>query len=308
MQITINSKPEIKGSKGVAAALGTFDGMHLGHIALIGKLKEIARTHDLSTLAYTFTSVPSELFSKSKKTIRLFTLEEKVAAFEKQGVDYLVMQDFDKKYADIAAGEFLRRLKAGLCLKYVAVGSNYTYGAKAMGTAQTLRAEAEENGFGVFVLDPVMLDGLPVSSTRIREALSKGDAEAAALLLGRNYSVAGTVVEGRRIGRSIGSPTVNLRYEKEKLLPKNGVYITRAHMRGCVYPAVTNIGYNPTVSEDQSVHLETHILEFAQKIYGEKVKVEFIKRIRDEIKFKNKEMLKAQIESDIRTTEKYFKI
>lgn len=308
MQITINSKPEIKDQKGVAAALGTFDGMHVGHIALIDKLKEIAREHDLKTLVYTFTSVPSELFSRSKKTIRLFTLEEKIAAFEKQGIDYLVMQDFDKKYADIAADDFLRRLKADFGVNYVAVGSNFTYGAKAMGTAQTLRDEAEKNGFKVFILDPVMMNGLPVSSSRIREEISKGKTESAALLLGRNYSVSGTVVEGRRIGRSIGSPTINLKYEKEKLLPKNGVYITRAHMRGCVYPAVTNIGYNPTVSEDQSIHLETHILEFAQKIYGERVKVEFIKRLRDEIKFKNKEMLKAQIESDIRNAEKYFKI
>ena len=308
MQIYINSKPDIKDLNGVAAALGTFDGLHLGHMALIDELKKIAQQKNLKTLVYTFTSVPSELFFKSKKPVRLFTLEEKIAAFQKQNIDFLVLQDFDKKYAEISEDDFIRQLKNDLHLNYVVIGTNFTYGKQAKGNAERIQDEASKYGFEAFILSPVMLGGLPVSSTRIRDEISKGEMEYASVMLGRNYTVSGTVVEGRSIGRSIGSPTINLKYDKEKLLPKNGVYITRVHMAEVVYPGITNIGYNPTVSEDKAIHLETHILDFAKKVYGEKVKVEFIKRIRDEIKFKNKEMLKEQIENDIRAAEKYFKI
>jgi riboflavin kinase/FMN adenylyltransferase len=308
MQITINSKPDIQDKKGIAAALGTFDGLHIGHRALIDELKKIAGEKGIKTLVHTFTSVPSELFAKSRKPARLFTLEEKIAAFDKLKIDYLVLQDFDKRYADIPEEDFIRRLKEDLNLCSVVVGTNFTYGAHAKGNAEVLLREADVYGFEAYVLNPVMLDDLPVSSTRIRQEISKGDVEYAGVMLGRNYAVSGIVVEGRQIGRSIGSPTVNLRYDKEKLLPKNGVYITRAHFKGVAYPSVTNIGFNPTVAEDKTIRLETHILGFDGKIYGEKVKVEFIKRIRDEIKFRNKEMLKEQIQSDIRAAEQYFKI
>lgn len=308
MRVFINSEPEIDKNKGVAVALGTFDGFHRGHAALIDELKNIAKAHDLYTLVYTFTSVPSELFTRTKTPSRLFTLEEKIAAFEKTGIDYLILKDFDKKYAAISEDDFIRQLKATLNISYLVVGFNFTYGKGASGNVASLKKQADNYGFQTDTIEPVIVGGMPVSSSRIREALLKGDMETAAVMLGRNYSLYGIVSEGKRFGRSIGFPTINLKTEKEKLLPANGVYITRVWINGSDYPGITNIGYNPTVHCDSAVHVETHILSFEKKIYGERVKLEFLRRIRDEIKFIHTDMLKAQIGKDIQEAERYFKI
>jgi riboflavin kinase/FMN adenylyltransferase len=308
MQVFINSKPELDGKQGVAAALGTFDGLHLGHMALMEEMKKAAAKENLKTLAYTFTSIPSELFSKRRPALKLFTAEEKIRAFEKQGIDYLVMTDFDRRYASTPEREFILGLIKSYNIEYLVVGYNFTYGKDAKGTPETLIKEAAEYGFKAEVIEPVMFEGSPVSSSRIRETLLCGDVEKAAAMLGCNYSVAGTVVEGRRVGRNMGFPTVNLKYDKGKLLPKNGVYVTRIKVDGVYHEGITNIGRNPTVSEGSSLSLETHILGFHKAIYGEPVKVVFEKRLRDEIKFKNKEMLKEQIGRDVETAVKYFEI
>jgi len=308
MQVFINARPELDGKQGIAAALGTFDGLHLGHAALIEELKKVAAAESLKTLVYTFTSVPSELFSKRKPYLRLFTVDEKIQAFEKQGIDVLVLMDFDRHYASIPEHDFILELKKYFNIEYLVVGYNFTYGKNAKGNPETLLKEAAEYGFKADIIEPVMFSGAPVSSSRIRETLLSGDAGTAAAMLGCNYSVSGTVVEGRRVGRNLGFPTINLKYDKGKLLPKNGVYVTRVKINGATHEGITNIGLNPTVSDGSMVSLETHILDFHKVIYGEKVKVVFEKRLRDEIKFKNKEMLKEQIEKDVQAAAKYFEI
>jgi len=308
MQVFINSRPELKADQRIAAALGTFDGLHLGHRALIDELKKVAEAEGLSTLAYTFTSVPSELFGKHKAGMRLFTLDEKIKAFEKLDIDYLVLMDFDRAYAAIPEDAFIKSLKDSFNIAYLVVGYNFTYGKNAQGDAVTLQKEAASYGFKADIIAPVLLNGLPVSSSRVREALLSGAVEDAAAMLGTSYAITGTVVEGKRIGRNLGYPTINIKYEKAKLLPKNGVYFTRAKVAGRYHESITNIGFNPTVSDGSLVSLETHILDFEKAVYGETVKVAFEKRLRDEIKFPNREMLKQQIEKDIASASEYFGI
>lgn len=308
MQVYINSRPDLNPKQRIAAALGTFDGLHLGHRALMKELKKIAGEQGLQTLVYTFTSVPAELFRKQKSGMRLFTLEEKIKAFEKLDIDYLILTDFDRAYAAIPEDWFIRDLTESFHIDYLVVGYNFTYGKNAQGGNASLQREAEAYGFKADIIAPVLLNGVPVSSSRIREALASGDVEGAAAMLGGNYSVTGTVVEGRRIGRGLGFPTINVRYEKAKLLPKNGVYITRVKLKGRTHESITNIGVNPTVSDGSLISLETHILGFEKAVYGETVKVVFEKRLRDEIKFANREMLKQQIEKDTAAASKYFGI
>ena len=271
MRVFINSRFQINKDKGVAAALGTFDGFHRGHAALIDELKSVAKAHDLYSLVYTFTSVPSELFTKAKAPARLFTLEEKIEAFEKTGIDYLILTDFDKKYAAVSGDDFVRHLKDTFNMAYLVVGFNFTYGKNASGNTVSLKKAAENFGFSAHVIEPVVIDGVSVSSSRIREAVINGDMQTAAALLGRNYSLYGIVSEGKRIGTSIGFPTINLTAEKEKLLPQKGVYITRALIGGQDYPGITNVGCNPTVHQDRALHVETHILGFEKKKYTVKV-------------------------------------
>ena len=307
MRIFLNTKPDIDSAKGVAAALGTFDGLHLGHLALIRELKNKAEEQGLHSLVYTFTSVPSELFTKKKMPARLFTLEEKIQAFENVGIDYLVLMDFDKQYAAMPEDEFIRRLKDELHMRRLVVGFNITYGKNATGNAKRLKQEGIKYGFAVDVIEPVLVEGRPVSSSRIREAVARGEMQQAAALLGRCYSVTGPVVEGKRVGRTIGFPTINLHTEPEKLLPSNGVYAGCAHIGGRVLPGVTNVGLNPTFA-DGRMHVETHLFGFDEGLYGEQVTLEFVRKIRNEIKFESKEMLKAQIEKDIVEAKKILEI
>jgi riboflavin kinase/FMN adenylyltransferase len=292
--ITIDQANKIQFNK-ASVALGTFDGLHLGHMALI----DAAKKHDGDTIAFTFDALPVDVFRKKHKPMQLYTLVEKESAFEKTGIDYLCIAHFDKSFAGIDKHEFESMLKDTFDPCCVIAGYNYTYGKNAAGNAKQLKKDSEEFGYNVEVIPEVLVNGIPVSSTKIRELLWKGDIIGANKLLGYEYFMSGAVTEGNMIGKSLGFPTANIEVPKEKVMPKSGVYAVEAMCKGDKYNAVCNIGIKPTVTDRAILTIETHLIDFSDDIYNELLTIKFKKRIRDEIHFNSKEQLSAQIKSDI---------
>ena len=292
--ITLGEAKEIE-FKRLSLALGTFDGLHVGHMALI----DAAKNGLGESAVFTFDSVPMELFSEDPRPMRLFTLEEKVEAMRRAGVDYLCAVHFDKTMAEMKHKSFTDMIRSTFAPDRVIAGYNFTYGRHAEGSVETLQLAGEEFGFEVCVIPPVFVEGEPVSSTRIRECIAAGSVERANKLLGYEYSVSGEVGRGRGIGHRLLYPTANIAVCKEKLLPRKGVYAVDIIADGQEYPGVCNIGVNPTVSSASRESVETYIIGLQREIYGEKITVRFKRRIRDEIRFPDAQALKEQIARDI---------
>jgi len=280
----------------LSLALGTFDGLHKGHMALIEAVKQGPG----ESAVFTFDALPMDVFNAAHPPMRLMTLDEKKAAFEKSGIDYLCIAHFDKRFASIDHHTFPRMLRDVFHPVRLVAGYNYTYGKHARGNISTLIRDGEKLGFEVREIPPVIFDGEPVSSTRIRECLLAGNVERAADLLGYAYTMTGTVGTGRGIGsRKLGYPTANLMVAPEKIVPLRGVYGVDISLDGNTYQGVCNIGVNPTVAAGGRESIEIHILSLSQDLYGKTISVSFRKRIRDERKFGSIEELRAQIERDI---------
>lgn len=282
---------------GLSVALGTFDGLHIGHMKLI----EAVKSYKGSSTVLTFDSLPSDVFITNQKPMHLFTLEEKKAAFEKTGIDYLCVIPFDKKFASIDKGVFESLLMNRFSPINLVVGYNYTYGRHALGNVDTLKEFGSRHGCNVEIIPPVIFDGEPVSSTRIRECITAGSIEKANTLLGYNYSISGTVEKGDGIGSKLGFPTANIHIAKEKAIPLRGVYGVDVILKNNVYKGVCNIGVRPTVSDLSKESIEAHIIALSGDIYGENVTVIFNKRLRGEKKFGSAEELAEQIRRDIRS-------
>jgi len=279
-------------------ALGTFDGLHMGHMALIDAVKQ-GPGH---SAVFTFDALPINLFNTGHQPMCLFTLDEKKAAFQKTGIDYLCIAHFDKRFASIDHHAFPRMLRDVFHPSCLVAGYNYTYGKRAKGNTSTLARDGESLGFEVREISPVIFDGEPVSSTRIRECLEAGNVERAADLLGYAYTMTGTVGTGRGIGsRKLGYPTANLTAPPEKIVPLRGVYGVDIALEGKMYKGVCNVGVNPTVSAGGRESIEIHILALNRDLYGKTISVSFNKRIRDERKFSGLDELKAQIQRDIQS-------
>ena len=282
----------------LSLALGTFDGLHKGHMALIEAVKQGSG----ESAVFTFDALPIDVFNATHPPMRLMTLDEKKAAFEKAGIDYLCIAHFDKRFASIDHHTFPRMLRDAFSPVCVVAGYNYTYGKHAKGSISTLTRDGEKLGFEVREIPPVIYDGEPVSSTRIRECLLAGNVERAADLLGYAYTMTGTVGTGRGIGsRKLGYPTANLMVSPEKIVPLRGVYGVAITLDGSIYQGVCNIGVNPTVTAGGRESIEIHILSLDQDLYGRTISVSFQKRIRGERRFGSIEELRAQIERDIQS-------
>lgn len=288
---------ELAGQK-TAIALGTFDGLHIGHQELIARLK--SQAGDLKTMASTFSNIPASFFDKTKRL--LFTPEEKIRAFEATGLDYLFMEPFDSSIADMAPDDFARYLFETLGAKLLVVGFNYTYGRRAEGNSLRLKEFAQQYGARVEIVSPINVLGEPVSSTRIRAALREGDAALAEKLMGRPYEYVNIVEQGKHLGRTIGFPTVNFHPSEDKLSPKVGVYASIAEYDGVEYPAMTNIGVRPTVENTEKLNVETNIMGFHKDIYGQQVIIKLKHFIRPEQKFSGVEELKNQLDKDRQTS------
>ena len=283
-------------------ALGMFDGVHLGHRALVRQAAETARKLNAQTVAFTFTDAPGKLLHLPVTS--LSTPGQRVSWLKEAGAERVDMVDFTQAFADLSPEGFVDYLQERYDIAALAAGFNYTFGKYGAGTAETLKQLGAEHGFAVRIAEPVLLDGEPVSSTRIRARISEGAMEAAEALLGRPYTLTGSVVSARHIGHTLGYPTANLE-TGEQLLPRDGVYATYAVLDGVACPAVTNVGKNPTV-EGKRRTVETYILNGSPSLYGAELSVAFLSRIREERSFPSLEALSRQIGEDVKTAKKLF--
>lgn len=283
-----------------AVALGDFDAIHKGHIEIINSAGEYARENGLLWAVYMFSRRPN----KMGKSIN--TLEKRLEILEKLGVDAVITEEFTEEYKNTDCGEFvseyvIKRLNA----KAVFVGYNYHFGKGAKGDAKTLKELCETYKTKVFVNDCIQIENVALSSSEIRKLIENGETERAKLFMGRYFSVSGKVVQGKKLGRTIGFPTANVEYPKDTVIPQNGVYISRTTVGDNRYYSITNVGEKPTVS-DENKNIETTIGEFSQDIYGEIIEVEFVKKIRDIEKFDSLSELKKQLETDMNEAKEYF--
>ena len=280
-----------------AVAIGKFDGIHLGHQALIHKITEQKEKGFLATV-FTFDTSASAYFGG--ETGELTTRTEKRQIFERMGVDVLIEFPLNPVTAATMPEEFVHRYLAGqMQAAYICAGPDLSFGKNGAGNYGLLERLALEHGYQVELIDKVTVDGEEVSSSRVREAVRQGQMEAAARMLGEAYSVTGTVEHGRMLGRRIGMPTANLIPEADKLLPPNGVYYSRVRAAEKYYAGITNVGCKPTVSEERRMGVETYLYDFTGDIYGRDIRVELLAFRRQEMKFDSVEKLKAQMLQDI---------
>lgn len=292
--------------RGCVATIGNFDGVHLGHRAVFGRLLEKGRALELPTTVITFEPQAMEYFAPEAAPARLTRLREKLAALVDAGIEQVILLEFGPKLARMEAREFVHRLLVdGLGVRHLLVGDDFRFGRGREGDFRLLETMGREHGFAVEDLHTVTHGDERVSSTRIREALAHGDFDLARHLLGRPYRICGRVGHGNKRGRSIGYPTANLNLHR-RVSPLRGVYaVVVDGVAAHPWPGVANVGNRPTVDGGARHLLEVHLFDFAGDIYGRHAQVEFQLKLRDERKFGSFEELKAQIDRDVVAAREY---
>ena len=285
----------------VHLAIGVFDGVHLGHRALIAHLSRGAREQQASAVAATFDPLPIQVLAPGAPASALSDISERVKLLREAGADAVVVFRFDEAFARLSPDEFVDRVRGACDIRRIVVGPDFHFGRRAEGDCDKLRERGKRDGFTVDVVTPIEIDGAIVSSTRIRNLLLAGDVGAAARLLGRPYTLRGRVVHGAKRGRALGFPTINLALPKERLLPRDGIYAMWAEMGEGRFKAAASLGVRPTFGGGERV-LEAYLLDFSGDVYGEEVEVAFVKRLRDEIAFASPMELSAQIARDVEET------
>ena len=283
-------------------ALGMFDGVHMGHRTLLRRAAEIARANGDTAVAFTYDNHPKELFSGTFSY--LCTKEQREEQILSTGCDRMDSVPFDAAFASMTPEQFIDWLTARYAggVSAIVAGYDYRFGAKAAGDTNLLATLCRDRGIALSVIDEVRIDGVTCSSTRVREAIREGDMEFAEHMLLRPYTLSGTVVHAKALGRRFDCPTANLDAGKQ-LLPKDGVYATELLFEGNRYDAVTNVGTNPTVGGGKRT-VETHAIGESLDLYGKRVEVAFFRRLRDEKRFDSKDLLFAQIRKDAETAKK----
>ncbi|EOU2057695.1 TPA: bifunctional riboflavin kinase/FAD synthetase [Clostridium perfringens] len=295
--ILINNDFKRVVQKSTYVVLGSFDGIHKGHLALINKSNELSRKNDSLSMVYTFKNHPRKFINKAGAPKLLVTLHEKIRILEDLKVDLSSFVEFNKKFMELEPEEFIDNLIKNYNVRGIVVGFNYRFGHKNKGDVKLLKELCDLKGLELYIIDPFTYKSEVVSSTRIRKALSEGELEDANNMLGRYFSLNGEVVSGKKIGRTINFPTANLKNNDEIILPKIGVYYTNVEVDGEIYKGITSVGNNPTVN-GKNTTVETHILNFDEDIYGKHIKLYFISKIRNEKKFNSLEELKEQLIKD----------
>jgi riboflavin kinase/FMN adenylyltransferase len=278
-------------------ALGNFDGLHLGHMSLIDRTVELAKENNAKSMVYIFQNHPLTVINPEISPKLIMSNNTKIKLLEDSGIDIINLVSFDKDFMKITPEEFIKNMVNFYNVKGIIIGFNYRFGYKNLGDVEMLQRYSSILGYKLYVCEAVSKNHEVVSSSKIRHLIAEGDVVKARLLLGRPIAATGEVIKGKQLGRTIGFPTVNLNYNKGYILPKGGVYFTTIEYDNIIYKAITNIGYNPTV-EGGKLSVETYILGFDKQIYDEVIKINFIKRIRDEVKFDTIEQLKKQLEED----------
>ena len=288
--------PELHGS---ALAVGVFDGVHWGHRAIFERLIEVSSEAGIRSVALTFEKHPAELLAPKTAPCYITTLEQRLELILAAGVERIVVAEFDAPLASLTPEDFLRRVVCDqFKARHIVVGSNFRFGRDRKGDIRYLASAAPAMGLGLSVVPSVVIGGGPVSSTRVRTVIARGDVETAAKLLGRRFTLRGTVVTGDRRGRSLGFPTANLQTSPRQLLPARGVYAVEAAVLKSVYSGVCSIGCRPTFGGGQDT-IEVHLMGFEGGIYGETLDVVFCRRLRDEMVFETADKLAQQIRKDL---------
>ena len=278
-------------------SLGKFDGLHRGHKLLMDALSE-KKQSGLKAAVFTFDIPPSSAAGRCDQRV-ITTNEEKLDLFRQRGVDYLIECPFTPKIMHMEAEDFIREIVNRLRVKWLVVGTDFHFGHNRRGDFHMLQAYADPLAYQVQVVSKMQYAGRDISSTYIREELEKGRLELANKMLGYPYFIEGTVIQGNRIGRTIGFPTINIQPPPQKLLPPFGVYVSDVQVDGQYYRGITNIGKKPTVHGNHPVGVETFIYDFHRDIYAKKVRVRLLQFVRPEQKFSGLEELKSQLAKDI---------
>ena len=287
-----------------AVAFGNFDGLHAGHRVLLSRARAAADRLGGDSVVYTFEPHPAVVLAPQLAPLLITSLDRKLELIAACGVDVCVVEPFTRELACLPPDAFLRQVVVDvLAARHLVVGYDFTYGHKRSGTTDTLRAFGASAGFEVEVVAPVTVEGIVASSTKVRELVLEGNLAGARLLLGRDFEVEGVVVKGAGRGASIGVPTANLQMGN-MLMPKGGVYAVRAELLDAAVSSepiagVANLGTNPTFVTDGSMSLEVHLFDFSGDIYGRRLRVTFIERLRPERRFSNVDELVAQIHADM---------
>jgi riboflavin kinase/FMN adenylyltransferase len=279
--------------------IGVFDGVHLGHKQLISELIKQAKQKKSLSGVVTFRQHPEDLLSAGKKLPFLTDITTRTSLLKEAGVDFVVPLTFSTDLAQMDAKAFMKLLQDNLKMRGLVIGPDFALGKDRKGDIEALAKLGKEMNFSVTVVPPLTLNGETVSSTAIRQALANGDMEKYKKLTGRSFSLHGKVVTGEGRGEGLGFPTANLEVSKGQAIPPDGVYCGLAYIDGNTLPTMTNIGYNPTFGNDERT-IESFIIDYSGDLYGHKISVDFISRLRDEIKFKNINELKRQVANDVK--------
>jgi riboflavin kinase/FMN adenylyltransferase len=298
---TIYAANELQSNdKKVCLAIGFFDGVHLGHQQIIRQTISDAHQHNAISVVLTFDRHPNSIVAPARVPPLIYSLPQKLRSIEAIGADALLLISFDKKFSEQSGQEFIQNLARDFGkIHSICVGSDFVFGHNRSGNVASLKKLGGELNFQVHGLSAVSLDGEVISSTRIREAIRSGNLDAASQMLGRSYSISGKVVEGNRLGRTLGFPTANLE-ANDLVLPPAGVYAGCTQLNGQFYQVALNIGTRPTIEKISSkLSVEAHLLDFKGELYGKDLNVEIGEKLREEKKFDSREDLQSQISQDI---------
>ncbi|HSM97598.1 MAG TPA: bifunctional riboflavin kinase/FAD synthetase [Gallionella sp.] len=290
----------------VALTIGNFDGVHLGHQALLNELLAAAQVRGLKTAVVIFEPHPREFFAPQQAPARLTSLREKLEFLAALGMDRVQVCRFDAGFARMSAEDFIDVLQEKWFARFVLIGDDFRFGSDRTGDFALMEKIGARKGFEVHAVNSVKHDGVRVSSTAIRSALRAGQLREAQCYLGRHYSISGRVVHGDGMGKKIGFPTANIQL-KHNRPPLSGIFVVQVHAEGLgVLQGVASLGVRPTVKHDGRPVLEVHLFEFSQQIYGKHLRVEFLQKLREEEKYPDVEALTRQISLDVEHANKWF--
>lgn len=294
--------------RGCVATLGSFDGVHLGHQAILQQLVTLSKKNRLPSVVIIFEPQPQEFFQGDKAPARLMRLREKIQALLAHGVDKVLCLSFNDYLRNLSADEFIEQvLIQGIDVKHLVIGDDFRFGCDRRGDFALLKQAGAQKGFSVTDTVTLELDGERVSSTRVRQCLEAGNFIAVEKLLGKPYSISGRVVYGQQLGRKLGVPTANVHLRRYRS-PLQGVFAVTARVDGKTLQGVANIGVRPTVNGDKKLLLEVHLFDFSQKIYGQMIEVIFHKKLRSEKKFASLDELQVQLKKDIDEAKAFFSL
>lgn len=306
MKILYDLNELSKTKEPIGIALGTFDGLHIGHQKVIGDLVKHCKANGYKSVVYTFSNHPRELTRNGHKVQKLVSNGDKEKLIEATGADYLLMIPFNEDFMHTSPEIFVKKyLIDGMNVKTIAVGFDYRFGKDAAGDVDLLKSLSSRYGYELMMISPVQIDGHKISSSEIRDRIKHGDMIAARKMLGRPYSVTGPVIKGKQVGRKLGFPTANILPEPHMSLIRPGVYVSYTQVGDVLYPSLSNVGYNPTFDQTE-LNFESFLLDFDEDIYDEVIRIFFIEHIRDEEKFGSLEALIAKMNTDLSYAKSHF--